>query len=72
MLSSLISFLAPAAAPATAVETSPPAVASSAAGRPRARAESVRFALAVIGNAFGFAVLFGGCWLSLIVLRAFL
>lgn len=76
MLSSLISFLAPAAAPAPAIDTSPSAVARRVAARPRGRAESTRLRLAfagrIIGDAIGFAVLFSGSWLALQVLAALL
>lgn len=75
MQSSLISFLAPAAAPVRpgghSVETSPPAVAGPVAAPRRGRAKALRFGLAVVGNAFGFAVLFSGCWLALQILAAF-
>ena len=75
MLNTLISFLAPAAASPAAVESSPPAVAPPAVRRPRARTQerskSLRFALQVVGDALGFAVLFGGCWLTLQLMAMF-
>jgi hypothetical protein len=80
MFHSLMLFLAPAAAAPQAIETSPPAVAGPAAERPRVRmggraagrVASLGFALRVIGDAIGFAVLFAGCWFAVSVLAAVL
>ena len=76
MFHSLMLFLAPAAAAPQAIETSPPAVAGPAAERPgergAGRAASLGFALRVIGDAIGFAVLFAGCWFAVSVLAAVL
>ena len=77
MFHSLMLFLAPAAAP-QAIETSPPAVAGLAAERPQykagervgGRTASLGFALRVIGDAIGFAVLFAGCWYLIALLAA--
>jgi hypothetical protein len=71
MLHTLMLFLAPAA-PAQAIENSPPAVAGPAVRRPWAAAATLRLALQVAGNAIGFAALFAGCWLALQLLGAFL
>jgi hypothetical protein len=76
MFHSLMLFLAPAATAPQAIETSPPAVAGPAAERPKARmggrVASLGFALRVIGDAIGFAVLFAGCWFAVSVLAAVL
>ncbi|MGK2927613.1 MAG: hypothetical protein ACSLE2_18525 [Lysobacterales bacterium] len=76
MFQSLLLFLAPAATAPQAIETSPPAVARRAAERPRpkgrvgGRVASLGFALRVIGDAIGFAVLFAGCWYLIALLAA--
>ena len=76
MFHSLMLFLAPAAATPQAIETSTPADAGPAAERPGergpGRAASLGFALRVIGDAIGFAVLFAGCWFAVSVLAAVL
>jgi hypothetical protein len=70
MFQSLLLFLAPAAAAPQAIETSPPAVAGAAADRPAGRTASLVFALRVIGDAIGFAILFAGCWYLIALLAA--
>jgi hypothetical protein len=70
MLQSLMLFLAPTAAQAT--QPPPPAVVRPEAKRPGRRAAALRFLAQVIGNAVGFAALFGGCWLSLQLMQVFL
>ena len=72
MLHTLMLFLAPSAAPAQAVEVSPPAVARPARGRRRNLFRSMGFALRVAGDACGFVILFAGCWLALQLLQALL
>lgn len=76
MFHSLLLFLAPAATAPQAIETSPPAVAGPVAERPKGRLAgrlaALGFALRVIGDAIGFAVLFAGCWYLIALLAAVL
>jgi len=72
MLQTLMLFLASETAPAQATPISPPAVAQSAPGRSFRRSFDWRFAAGVVGNAIGFGMLMGACWLGLGVMHALL
>jgi hypothetical protein len=70
MFHSLMMFLAPeAACQAQATPNSPPAVARPAGPPPARNIARLRLIAAVLGNAAGFAVLMGGCWLVLVLIQ---